>query len=110
MRRLAVPARAEVSSDGGLALTAVTGGAAHDHRATVPPTGKAMRFDRRTGGGPKRRTQAPTVAAAAAAGSPTDPVDADRTCAVPRNDPRTQVYQPHWRQVEWAADQAVAAA
>lgn len=43
----------------------------------------------------------------ATAGSPTDPVDSDRTCAVPRNDSRTQVYQPHWRQVEWAANLAV---
>jgi hypothetical protein len=41
------------------------------------------------------------------AGSPTDPVDTDRTCAVPRNDPLTQVEQPHWKQVEWAADLAV---
>jgi lysophospholipase L1-like esterase len=43
----------------------------------------------------------------AAVGSPTDPVDADRYCSVPRNDPRTQVYQPTARQVEWAVDQAV---
>jgi GDSL-like lipase/acylhydrolase family protein len=40
-------------------------------------------------------------------GSPTDPVEDDRTCSVPRNDSRTQVEQPHWRQVEWAADLAV---
>lgn len=31
----------------------------------------------------------------------------DATCAVPRNDPKSQVYQPTPRQVEWAADQAV---
>ncbi|KOU24262.1 hypothetical protein ADK52_14350 [Streptomyces sp. WM6372] len=42
-----------------------------------------------------------------AAGSPTNPVDDDRTCAVPRNDPKTQVFQPHWKQVEWAANLAV---
>ena len=30
------------------------------------------------------------------------------TCSVPRNDPRTQVYQPTAHQVEWAVDQAVA--
>ncbi len=34
-------------------------------------------------------------------------VDQNYTCAVPRNDPGTQVYQPHWRQVEWAVDQLV---
>jgi len=35
------------------------------------------------------------------------PVDPDRTCSVPRNDPRNQVMQPKPRQVEWAVDQAV---
>ncbi|MEU8319712.1 SGNH/GDSL hydrolase family protein [Nonomuraea sp. NPDC048881] len=34
-------------------------------------------------------------------------VDTGYTCAVPRNDPKIQVYQPHWRQVEWAVDQLV---
>ncbi|GGL16726.1 hypothetical protein Sme01_71340 [Sphaerisporangium melleum] len=34
-------------------------------------------------------------------------VDEGYTCSVPRNDPLTQVYQPHWRQVEWAVDQLV---
>ncbi|WP_143676416.1 hypothetical protein [Streptomyces sp. TLI_146] len=43
----------------------------------------------------------------AAAGSPTDPVEAERTCSVPRNDPRNQAMQPKPRQVEWAVDQAV---
>ncbi|MFE6056826.1 SGNH/GDSL hydrolase family protein [Kitasatospora sp. NPDC056446] len=59
---------------------------------------------------------APTGAEAGAAGaapavaavdSPYDPVDASRTCEVPRNDVRTQVYQPTSRQVEYAADLAV---
>lgn len=44
---------------------------------------------------------------AAAASSPTDPVEAERTCSVPRNDPRNQAMQPKPRQVEWAVDQAV---
>ncbi|WIX86351.1 hypothetical protein [Amycolatopsis sp. DG1A-15b] len=35
------------------------------------------------------------------------PVDDGRYCAVPRNDPKTQVYQPTPWQVEWAADMAV---
>jgi hypothetical protein len=35
------------------------------------------------------------------------PVDEDAFCAIPRNDSRSQVYQPTPRQVEWAADQAV---
>ncbi|MFB8026778.1 MULTISPECIES: hypothetical protein [unclassified Streptomyces] len=45
--------------------------------------------------------------AVAAAGSPSDPVEAERTCAVPRNDPRKQALQPTPRQAEWAVDQAV---
>ncbi|MER6999322.1 NocE [Streptomyces sp. NPDC000410] len=35
------------------------------------------------------------------------PVDADRTCSVPRNDPKKQAFQPTPRQIEWAVDQAV---
>lgn len=31
----------------------------------------------------------------------------DRTCAISRNDPQVQVYQPSFQQVEWAADLAV---
>jgi ricin-type beta-trefoil lectin protein len=35
------------------------------------------------------------------------PVDPDRTCSVPRNDPATQVYQPRPKEVEWAVDNAI---
>lgn len=42
------------------------------------------------------------------AGDPHNPADfAERTCSVPRADPRNQVMQPKPRQVEWAVDQAV---
>ncbi|MFJ4873742.1 hypothetical protein ACIP93_00750 [Streptomyces sp. NPDC088745] len=34
-------------------------------------------------------------------------VESERTCSVPRNDPRNQAMQPKPRQVEWAVDQAV---
>jgi hypothetical protein len=37
----------------------------------------------------------------------TVPSDPDRACAVPRNDPTLQAYQPDPTQVEWAADLAV---
>ena len=40
-------------------------------------------------------------------GSPSTPVSADRTCAVALDDPTIQAYQPTFKQVEWAADQAV---
>jgi hypothetical protein len=42
-----------------------------------------------------------------AVGSPTTPVSADRTCAIPIDDPTVQAYQPDFQQVEWAVDQAV---
>lgn len=41
------------------------------------------------------------------ASSPTEIVESERTCSVPRNDPRNQAMQPKPRQVEWAVDQAV---
>lgn len=41
------------------------------------------------------------------AGDPHDPVELERTCAVPRNDPALQATQPKPRQVEWAVNQAV---
>ncbi|MEV4477270.1 SGNH/GDSL hydrolase family protein [Nonomuraea sp. NPDC049504] len=37
----------------------------------------------------------------------TGTIDPNHSCAIARNDPNTQVYQPHWRQVEWAVDQLV---
>lgn len=39
--------------------------------------------------------------------SPSDPVEDERTCSVPRNDPANQAMQPKPRQVEWAVDQAI---
>lgn len=45
--------------------------------------------------------------AAAASGSSTDPVESERYCSVPRNDPHNQAMQPKPRQVEWAVDQAI---
>ncbi|WP_157981591.1 SGNH/GDSL hydrolase family protein [Protaetiibacter intestinalis] len=44
---------------------------------------------------------------AATAGDPHDPVESERYCSVPRNDPDNQAYQPKPRQVEWAVDRAV---
>ncbi|MGW1013566.1 golvesin C-terminal-like domain-containing protein [Streptomyces termitum] len=61
-----------------------------------------------TSGAPPLRT-APLTGPSAlnAAGDPTNPVEEERTCSVPRNDPRNQALQPKPRQVEWAVDQAV---
>jgi hypothetical protein len=49
----------------------------------------------------------PQAAEQSTAGALADPVDADRTCSIPRNDPNNQVTQPTPEQVEWAADRAV---
>ncbi|WP_308297226.1 MULTISPECIES: GDSL-type esterase/lipase family protein [unclassified Streptomyces] len=43
----------------------------------------------------------------ARAASPTNPVEDERTCSVPRGDVRKQALQPTPRQVEWAVNQAV---
>jgi hypothetical protein len=98
IRRLSTGRNDTVSSRGQLAVTRVTepGTTAEPVRieADVLGTANHLRFD-----------VAPATALTAA--SATSPVDDDRTCAVQRNDPRTQVYQPTPRQVEWAADQAV---
>lgn len=45
--------------------------------------------------------------AAAAVGSKSNPSETERTCAVPRNDPRAQALQPKPRQVEWAVNRIV---
>ncbi|MBQ1018859.1 SGNH/GDSL hydrolase family protein [Micromonospora sp. D93] len=45
--------------------------------------------------------------AAASTGNPNVTDDPDRSCAVSRNDPTLQVYQPTVAQMEWAADLAV---
>ncbi|HVQ90322.1 MAG TPA: DUF1524 domain-containing protein [Mycobacteriales bacterium] len=74
--------------------------AAAQGAAITPAVGRAATTPRRAG------TPAPGGAGINAE-SPTDPVDQDRTCAVQRNDVRLQVYQPHWSQVEWAANLAV---
>ncbi|GAA3378601.1 hypothetical protein GCM10020367_58770 [Streptomyces sannanensis] len=86
-------------------------------------TGKVAEFGLTPGDGPdsaRARAPHPTLASPAperagrtsrtaltASASATDPVDADRSCSVPRNDPRNQAMQPTPRQVEWAVDQAV---
>lgn len=57
------------------------------------------------GGG--TRAEDPPAPASPRAGSPSDPVEAERSCAIQRNDPRLQVLQPTPRQVEWTANYAV---
>ncbi|GIF23180.1 hypothetical protein BJ973_000464 [Actinoplanes tereljensis] len=92
--------------------------AATTYTARVASTGRTFRTTARPGERPSARIAegsaphplsglARTGGALTAVAADTDPVDADATCAIPRNDPDTQVEQPTPRQVEWAADQAV---
>ncbi len=49
----------------------------------------------------------PALVKAQTVGSPTSTIDDDRTCAISRNDPTQQAYQPTPNQVEWAVDMAI---
>ena len=76
----------------------VTPGLEGAKRAQVAPA-----FGERSSGS----SLAATAASSGGVGDPTNPVEAERHCAVPRNDPANQAYQPKPRQVEWAVDRAV---
>ncbi|MFF0819576.1 SGNH/GDSL hydrolase family protein [Micromonospora haikouensis] len=125
----------DVSTTGALVVSrATTGREAAGRPAERPDSGQADRVDisaRRTAnGGPLAFTVRPEDSGAgrrlspalggragtstgsgsratASTGDPNVPTDPDRTCAVSRNDPTIQVYQPTVRQMEWAADLAV---
>ncbi|MHA4813165.1 golvesin C-terminal-like domain-containing protein [Streptomyces aculeolatus] len=89
---------------------------------TVPGTGKTARLGALPAAEPvagsavaSGRETSPALTGAggtarsgtAASADPNDPVESERTCSVPRGDPRKQAFQPSPRQVEWAVDQAV---
>ncbi|WP_148234425.1 GDSL-type esterase/lipase family protein [Cellulomonas flavigena] len=65
---------------------------------TARPSGFAAR---------QEATASASVTSTGGAGDPSSPIEAERYCAVPRNDPANQAYQPKPRQVEWAVDRAV---
>jgi hypothetical protein len=126
---LTVPAGSQVSTEGEIALTSTLRATNADPRvpvadpaaaqpvtisASIRATGRQVTFTAvpagsagSTGGAAGKVTQ-PHAASLALASDQDDPADtADRSCAVPRNDPRNQAMQPGPRQVEWAVDQAV---
>ncbi|WP_214409079.1 golvesin C-terminal-like domain-containing protein [Sphaerisporangium fuscum] len=134
VRRINVPATAQVSTEGQAALTGVDFenpvmrrvGAPVDPehpepvrvKQLIPATGRTVDFTVEPGARasgkyaegrvPVRLPGSPSGAPRAlVAGSRTSPVDDDRYCSVPRNDLRSQTYQPTARQVEWAVDMAV---
>jgi hypothetical protein len=81
--------------------------------AEPPPTRTAPRplpgFPAASSGTTRQPVSARTaVAAAATSPDPaTTTYDPDRSCSVPRNDPKTETYQPSDQQIEWATDEAV---
>ncbi|MCX5210062.1 GDSL-type esterase/lipase family protein [Kitasatospora sp. NBC_00240] len=79
------------------------GGATLSPALTAPPTGTVGGTGAKASGAASRSE----TLVAAAAGDPNAPVEQERTCSVPRNDPRNQALQPKPRQVEWAVDQAI---
>jgi len=135
VRRLAIPPDAEPSVTGDAALTRVTSAAGADPRVTpsepgrpqavsitakVTSTGRQLAFTVTPDAkGPQESTgraasselgvtaSGAVKKSQAVVGSATDPVDADRYCSVPRNDPANQAVQPKPRNIEWAVDQAI---
>jgi hypothetical protein len=98
---LKVSADAQLSTRAEAAVTSVAGEAQYDRSAPsrVRITASSLRTSSQIA-----FTVEPSATVAPMFG---ETVDAGRTCAVPRNDPRVQVYQPKPKQVEWAADMAV---
>jgi hypothetical protein len=134
-RTVDAPPDSDVSTSGALTVTrAVTGreaaGRSGLRRADAGPaevelaarlaSGRELRFRVRPAVGVAGRRPAPperaaprrpgvdgSIQAAPPPDNATTPWDLDRACAVPRNDPTIQVYQPTPEQAEWAANLAV---
>ncbi|MGI5377111.1 hypothetical protein ACQEV2_23275 [Streptomyces sp. CA-251387] len=72
-------------------------------------TGKKAAKGKAAAEGGMRTNSAGTSAlsAAAVSGTRTEIVESERTCSVPRSDPRNQAMQPKPRQVEWAVNKAI---
>ncbi|MFI7705134.1 hypothetical protein [Nonomuraea sp. NPDC049480] len=136
VRRLSVPAQAEVSTRGEASVTHTIARDAQGRtisptspaeprtvqpvslKATVTKTGKQLDFQVLPGTRTSEsiaQGRIPSPARGAKASHGIGPladyggvtIDPVRGCHIPRNDVGTQVYQPHWRQVEWAANLAV---
>lgn len=122
---LDAPKGSSVSTAGDAVLTSVIWSGRADSRAAVGTqslrrpvevrmrmrvTGREVTFTVRPAGTQASAAGAPAApeqATTSVVGSPTDAVEEERTCSVPRNDPRNQAVQPKPRQVEWAVDQSV---
>ncbi|NEB00324.1 hypothetical protein [Streptomyces sp. SID13726] len=129
-RTLDVPATAEVSSTGDLALTSVGNGSeASGGKKAAAGTAQPVGIDAVLPGSDTRLDFTVKPKGAAAQGTEQSPAlsegvhtdsvtpgdddpststtDPDRACAVTRNDPKLQSLQPSTAQAEWATDLAV---
>lgn len=88
-------------------LLAGKGGTASFKVATTAAPARGGKTANTTAATSAAHTATLTSFTAATAGSPSTPVSADRTCSIPLDDPTVQAYQPTFKQVEWAVDQAV---
>ncbi|WP_218148012.1 SGNH/GDSL hydrolase family protein [Lentzea xinjiangensis] len=125
--KMDVPKDSEVSTTGQIAITSVLRAKAADPRIADPRGPRTVRIEAEVATTGKRtaftvdpageistsgRVTHPKLASTGdgelrAAGDPSSPLDPEQVCAIPRNDPKTQVYQPTPRQVEWAVNYAV---
>lgn len=116
-------ARAASADDPSIALTRISGAAVETKAklefqlAAIRPAPGITTYPSLSGGGYSVALSSDSIPAIMTAiamapglvpmGDPHDPSDTERSCAVVRNDPSNQAYQPKPRQVEWAVDRAV---
>lgn len=111
---------ADVPDAGAPGTTAVVPSAVAEIAATAVETGARLHFEMGAAVRPTTSlaverspslqpfsTSSSASTTATTTGDPTNPVEAERWCAVPRNDVKNQAYQPKPRQVEWAVNRAV---
>ncbi len=122
--RLDAPKDSGMSTTGRLAVTSVLRARHADPRTpTEPDEPRTVRIEAKATGSGEQvaftvdpavgrpaesgRTAHPKLGDVTTQGSPDSPLDPEQTCAIARNDPNIQVYQPTPRQVEWAVNYAV---
>ncbi|WP_177328948.1 GDSL-type esterase/lipase family protein [Amycolatopsis australiensis] len=103
--RVEAPAQSAVSTLGEAVVTKVE--YVDPQGAFTPADPNAKRLDLTAKSTKTGTTMQFTVDPGDALTPRSQPDDPGRSCSVPRNDPKTQVYQPKPKQVEWAADMAV---
>ncbi|HEY2575306.1 MAG TPA: hypothetical protein VGI74_03255 [Streptosporangiaceae bacterium] len=81
--------------------------AAQPGSGLLPPSLPGLRAPGPAGGPAPVRPAGTAVSPPPSTNPATTTYDPDRSCSVPRNDPKTETYQPSDPQIEWATDEAV---